>query len=103
VKKENALSDRLEESAKEPEFEFTEWRELDREVLRAALHETHVGSDEWWQKYKKTTRHQGDRKINSASYVSAKLDDRWGSEFSVTGWRTVEHLQQQTENYESSD
>jgi len=101
VKKENALSDQLDKSAEEPEFQFTEWHELDREILRAALHETDVGSDEWWQKYKKIARHQDDRQVSSASYVSANLDDRWGTEFSVTGWRAVEHLDQQTENHES--
>ena len=88
------MSDRTDRLPNELEIECPTWHELDIDLLRTALRESGGRSDEWWQKYKKERGNEDIPEVGKTSYVSAKLDDRWGTEFSATGWRTVEHFEQ---------
>jgi len=89
------VTDRRDGPAEEPGFSYAEWHQLDIDLLREALLYSKNQPDSWWQEYKKITHHENDLGINPTSYVSGKIDDRWGSGFMANGWRSVEHLQQQ--------
>tara|TARA_B110000196_G_scaffold310856_1_gene314071 strand:+ start:129 stop:392 length:264 start_codon:yes stop_codon:yes gene_type:complete len=87
------LTNRLDVPAEETEFKSAEWHQLDIDLLKEALLYSKSQPDSWWQEYKKITRHENDLDVNPTSYVSGKIDDRWGSGFMPNGWRSVEHLQ----------
>ena len=87
------MTNRLDVPAEETEFKSAEWHQLDIDLLKEALLYSKSQPDSWWQEYKKITRHENDLDVNPTSYVSGKIDDRWGSGFMPNGWRSVEHLQ----------
>ena len=88
------MTEEMDVSTDELGLKTAEWHELDIDVLKAALLYSKNQPDGWWQEYKKITHHANDLEVKPTSYVSGKIDDRWGSEFSETGWREVEHLEQ---------
>mgnify|MGYP007107062252 CR=1 FL=1 len=84
----------LDGSTDGPGVRSEKWHQLDKDVLRAVLGSSEEQSDSWWREYKRITQHKNDSYINSSSYVSGQIDDRWGGEFMANGWREVEHLTQ---------